>query len=200
MKTLFEYIEANQKDYRIRIKFAFEPSKDQMAALERHLKKYDVKEVSDVARLMLQSQPTDFPEHKGWEIYLVDAVTGLPLSYDSVHEEICELLGCSAGDIKVRNPDAPREEELDQKEDTKPEEYLPRLTDGKYSEVEKTKTKPVFGDDFNAAFLKDLATKKRKQEFAKKSEVKPSKSVKADKSFSPINGKNKLPDPMNLGK
>jgi len=199
MKTLLEYIEANQKDYKIRLKFAFEPSKDQMATLERHLKKYDVKDVSNVARLMLQSQPTDFPDYKGYEIYLVDAVTALPVSYDSLKQEICDLLCVDPSQIKVRNPDAPREEEVDQ-EEAKEEEYVPRLTDEKYSEIEQTKTKPAFGDDFNASFLKDLAGQKRKQEFAKRPDVKPSKPLKAEKSLSPISGRNTIPDPMKIGK
>jgi hypothetical protein len=199
MKTLLEYIEANQKDYKIRIKLAFEPSKDQMATLERHLKKYDVKDVSDVARLMLQSQPTDFPDYKGFEIYLIDAVTALPVSYETIKQELCELLSVDASLVRVRNPDVPREDEVDQQEESE-EEYIARLTDEKYSEVEKTKTKPAFGDDFNASFLKDLAGQKRKQEFAKKSDVKPSKPLKQEKSLSPISGRNTIPDPMKIGR
>lgn len=109
------------------------------------------------------------------------------------------MLCVDASLVRVRNPDVPREEEVDQEEESE-EEYIARLTDEKYSEVEQPKTKPAFGDDFNASFLKDLAGQRRKQEFAKKSEVKPSKPQKQEKSLSPISGRNTIPDPMKLGR
>ena len=199
-KTLLEYVQTNEKEYAVRIKTTFEPDNDTLNRIERHLKKYDVVDVKKPERIMLQANPIDFPENHGWEIYVTDAITRLPVSYDVLHEELVKLLCIHASQIKVRNPEAPREEEAEtQDEEQKEQEYHVRLTDPKYSEVEKD-TKQYFGDAFNADFLKGLQTKERKQVFAKKSEIKASKPLKAEKSFSPISGRNARPDRNQLGK
>lgn len=200
-KTLLEFVQDNEKDYPIRIKTTFELDSDALDRVERHLKKYDVIEVSKPERIMLQANPIDFPENHGWEIYITDAVTRLPVSYDVLQAELVKLLCVHASQIKVRNPNAPREEEAEaQEEKAKEEEYHVRLTDPKYAEVEKDK-KQYFGDDFNAEFLKGLQTKERKPVFAKKpTDVKPSKPLKSEKSLSPISGRNQRPDRNQLGR
>jgi hypothetical protein len=199
-KTLLEYVQTNEKEYRVRIKTTFELDNDTLDRIERHLKKYDVIEVSKPERIMLQANPIDFPENHGWEIYVTDAVTRLPVSYDVLQEELVKLLCVHGSQLKVRNPEAPREEEAEQQDvEQKEEEYHVRLTDPKYSELQQDK-KQYFGDAFNAEFLKGLQTKERKTVFAKKTEIKPSKPLKAEKSFSPISGRNTRPDRNQLGK
>jgi hypothetical protein len=199
-KTLLEYVQTNEKEYPVRIKTTFDLDSDTLDRIERHLKKYDVLEVGKPERIMLQANPIDFPENQGWEIYVTDAVTRLPVSYDVLQAELVALLCIHPSQIKVRNPNAPREEEAeDQEEGKKEEEYKVRLTDPKYTEVEQDK-KEYFGDDFNADFLKGLQSKERKTVFAKRSDVKPSKALKAEKSFSPISGRNTRPDRNNLGR
>lgn len=199
-KTLLEYVQNNEKEYPVRIKTTFELDSDTLDRIERHLKKYDVVAVSKPERVMLQANPIDFPENQGWEIYITDAVTRLPVSYDILQAELVNMLCVHASQIKVRNPEAPREEEAEaQEEPKKEEEYHVRLTDPKYAEIEQDKKK-YFGDDFNAEFLKGLQTKERKPVFAKRPDVKPSKPLKSEKSLSPISGRNQRPDRNQLGK
>ena len=129
-KTLLEYVQTNEKEYAVRIKTTFEPDNDTLNRIERHLKKYDVVDVKKPERIMLQANPIDFPENHGWEIYVTDATTRLPVSYDVLHEELVKLLCIHASQIKVRNPEAPREEEAEtQDEEQKEQEYHVRLTD-----------------------------------------------------------------------
>lgn len=201
MKTLLEYVQTNEKEYPIRIKTTFELDNDALDRIERHLKKYDVLEVKKPERIMLQANPLDFPENHGWEIYVTDAVTRLPVSYDMLQAELVKLLCVHESQIKVRNPNAPREEEAEKLDvEQKDEEYHVRLTDPKYTELEKD-NKEYFGDAFNADFLKGLQSKERKTVYAKKpNDVKPSKPVKAEKSYSPISGRNHRPDRNNLGR
>ncbi len=198
-KTLLEYVQNNEKEYPVRIKTTFELDDETLDRIERHLKKYDVIEVKKPERVMLQANPIDFPENHGWEIYITDAVTRLPVSYDVLQAELVTALCVHASQIKVRNPNAPREEEAQEQEEPKKEEYHVRLTDPKYAELEKDK-KQYFGDDFNAEFLKGLQTKERKPVFAKRPDVKPSKPLKSEKSLSPISGRNQRPDRNNLGR
>lgn len=198
-KTLLEYVQNNEKEYPVRIKTTFELDSDTLDRIERHLKKYDVVAVNKPERVMLQANPIDFPENQGWEIYITDAVTRLPVSYDVLHAELVKLLCVHGSQIKVRNPNAPREEDAEEQEEQKQEEYHVRLTDPKYAEVEQDK-KQYFGDDFNAEFLKGLQTKERKPVFAKRPDVKPSKPLKSEKSLSPISGRNQRPDRNQLGK
>jgi hypothetical protein len=115
--------------------------------------------------------------------------------------ELVRLLCVHESQIKVRNPNAPREEEAEKLDvEQKDEEYHVRLTDPKYTELVQDK-KEYFGDAFNADFLKGLQSKERKTVFAKKpSDIKPSKPLKAEKSYSPISGRNQRPDRNNLGR
>ena len=122
-KTLLEFVQDNEKDYPIRIKTTFELDSDALDRVERHLKKYDVIEVSKPERIMLQANPIDFPENHGWEIYITDAVTRLPVSYDVLQAELVKLLCVHASQIKVRNPNAPREEEAEAQEEKAKEEF-----------------------------------------------------------------------------
>ena len=200
-KNLIEYIEQNQKDAEVRIKFAFEPEKEQLDKLERHLKKYDAQKVSAPQRVMLQSAPLDFPDFKGYEIYVVDASCSLPVSSFSLQQELCKILCTQESMIRVRVAGEPSEVEQEAMEaDAKDKtEYKARLEDAKYSEVKQEKQK-IYGNKPTADFIKDIRKHTRKYEFAKKTEIKPAQLPTEDGKTSPINGRNAIPDPMNIGK
>jgi len=86
--------------------------------------------------------------------------------------------------------------EADAKDKT---EYKARLEDAKYSEVKQEKQK-IYGNKPTADFIKDIRKHTRKYEFAKKTEIKPAQLPTEDGKTSPINGRNAIPDPMNIGK
>jgi ASC-1-like (ASCH) protein len=200
-KTLLEYIEQNKKEVEVRIKFAFEPEKEQLDKLERHLTKYDAQRVSAPQKTMLQSTPIDFPDLKGYEIYIIDAMCGLPVSSFALQTEICKILGISESQIRVRvagEPSEVEQEALEAAEDDK-KEYKARLEDPKYSEVKQEK-QTVYGNKPTADFIKEIRKQTRKMTFAKKTEIKPSPMPTEDGKTSPISGRNTIPDPMKIGK
>lgn len=200
-KTLIEYIEQNQKDIEVRIKFAFEPTKEQLDKLDRHLKKYDAQSVSSPDRIMLQTAPPDFPEFTGYEIYVIDAKVALPVSSFILQTEICKILPAQESLVRVRVAGEPSEVEQEANEEAAKDktEYKARLTDPKYSEVKQEKQK-VYGQKPLSDFIKDIRKNTRKQDFAAKSEIKASELPTEDGRVSPISGRNARPDPMDRNK
>ena len=200
-KNLLEYIEQNQKDAEVRIKFAFEPNKEQLDNLERHLKKYDAQKVSAPQRVMLQSAPLDFPDFKGYEIYVIDVACALPVSSFALQQELCKILSIQESMIRVRVVGEPSEvEQAAMAEEAKDKtEYKARLEDAAYSEFKQEKQK-IYGNRPTADFIKEIRKHTRKYEYAKKTEIKASPSPTEDGKTSPISGRNAIPDPMNIGK
>jgi len=204
-KTLLEYIENNKKETVVRIKFAFEPESEQLDKLERHLKKYDVLQVSAPQRVMLQSTPLDFPDFKGIELYFVDFECELPVSSFMLQQEICKLLNTNPTLIKVRVENEPSEieqETLEQEAEKAADEEKPeaKLLDPEYKqELPKTPVKQnLYGNKPTADFIKDIRKNTKEMLFAKHSEVAASLPLEDVAATSPISGTNKIPDPFKM--
>jgi len=196
-KTLYEYIEQNQKNIEVRIKMAFEPSTEQLDKIDRHLQKYDAQSVSKPDRIMLQSAPIDFPEFTGYEIYVIDAVCALPVSSFMLQSELCKILSVQENLVRVRVAGEPSEVEQEAAEEAAKDktEYKARLTDPKYSELKQEK-QTAYGTKALGDFIKDIRKNTRKQEFAAKTEIKASPLPTEDGKTSPISGRNARPELM----
>ena len=113
MPTLLEYINQLQREHRYRVKMAFQPTDRQLESLERHMKKYDALEVGRAEKLMLQSQPMDFPKLAGHEIVIVDVVTRLPVSPPVLEVELSNMLSVAKGALKVFGRNEPVEQQME---------------------------------------------------------------------------------------
>lgn len=195
MASLLEYFNHLSKDHEYRIKMAFEPSDDQVDALETHMKKYDVQKAGKVERLMLQSAPTDFADRKGYEIYIIEVTTKLPASLQQLTAELAEVLKVSEADIRVRSKTDVEEEEAEWQEEREDEEYKV-LTGSDYSKDElcHDPKQKLFGDDYNSQFIKELLklAKERKVKMAGKADISADKGPQIGQKIaatSPISGK-----------
>ena len=195
MNSLKEFIYKSQPEYKYRVKTTVELTPEVMDHLEKHLVKYDVKQVSKPSKLMLQSNNADFPNDRGVEIYYVDIKLGLPASDRSLATELAEAIGSMESAVVVRGTDSPIDKDQADMEDRKTSEYKVKMGTV-YSKEETPAKEPVFGDEYNSNFMKALgkAQKERanKFTFADKS-VPKGQAGKVDaltstKSLSPISG------------
>lgn len=172
MSNFREFIYNSQLEYEYRVKMTANPVEHLMDKMETHLVKYDVKKVASPVKLMLQSQNADFPNNRGVEIWHVDIVLGLPVSPRILAVELGQVLGTVDGQIVVRAPNEPGGQ--------------PPASD------KETDNIPLFGDEYNSMFMKELAKAQKdrifKYEFAAK--VPEAEKVLPDSpsSPSPISG------------
>ncbi len=166
MKSFTEYLTESKNTYTFRIKLAKELSGDDLSRIENHLAKYDVQKVSAPTKLMLQSTPYDFPQLRGYEIFVVEFETNLPASAYQIQTEIQALLGISDGFMKVRSDKEPLEqrEQALSNEKSDDEEVSSLLSDSTYSEADEINAEEFFGDKYNTSFVQELLKLKKEQE------------------------------------
>lgn len=195
MTSLREYIYNNQPEYQYRIKTTIELVPELMDKLERHLVKYDVKQVSKPSKLMLQSHNPDFPNDRGVEIYYTDVTLGLPAVERALSNELAECMGSMESSVVVRGANSPIERDQKEAEDRTGKEYKVKMgTD--YGKDEAPAKEPLFGDEYNSNFIKSLAKaqKDRVNKFTFAAKDTPAgqsgktNPLKGEKSLSPISG------------
>ena len=195
MKSLKEFIYNSQPEYQYRVKTTIELVPETMDRLEKHLVKYDVKQVSKPNKLMLQSQNADFPNSRGVEIYYTDITLGLPASDRTLASELAIAIGTAESAVVVRGSNNPLDKDLKDLEDRKNGDYKVKLGSD-YSKNEVPDVGPLFGDEYNSNFIKALAKaqKERATKFSyaakeiEKGQSGKTNPVKATKSLSPISG------------
>lgn len=88
MKAFKDILLESEQEFPVRIK-TIVPITDKMYAdMERFLKKYRPIELSDVKKTIHQANPMDFGDLAGSEVYIVDAVFGLPVSSYVLQQEL----------------------------------------------------------------------------------------------------------------
>lgn len=176
MATLREYIEQMQQKHEIRIKFACEVTDEMMDKIERHLTKYDAEKISSPSKTILQARPLDFPNLDMGEIYIIDFTANLPVSAETLHQELARILHVSEGEVVVRGVNDAREvEQEEEKLQKEPKQVEAKLgTDYSKDEASEVKAQDLYGDKFNNSLLKEL----KKISDAKKKEIKTPKIAK----------------------
>ena len=164
MKSFKQYLQESKQSYKFRLKMCCEPTTEMMDRIEGHLGKYDVESVSAPKKLMLQSAPYDFPQHRGYEIHVVEFTTARPASAYQIGTEVQNLLGLSDGIMKVRSEHEPLEQQEQASLDAKDAEYKTRLDDENYSEAEKIDGADYYGDKYNTKFVQELLALRNQKE------------------------------------
>ena len=164
MKSFKKYLQESKQSYKFRMKSCCEITTEMMDKIEGHLGKYDVESVSAPKKLMLQSAPYDFPQHRGYEIHVVEITTGRPASAYQLGIELQNLLGLSDGIMKVRGEHEPLEKQEQASLDADDKETPVLLADGEYKEAEKIDGADYYGDKYNTKFVQELLALRKQKE------------------------------------
>lgn len=158
MKPFTAYLNESKQSWKFYIKTIHELSDTQSDRIEKHLMKYDSTGLGAAKKSILQSRPKDFPNHRGYEVFMYEFTTNLPVSSYQVQNEIRNMLGLSDGVFKVRG-----EHEIDEDiQEDKDAESL--LADEDYSEADKVKGEDYYGEKYNTSFVKELLKLRKDKE------------------------------------
>jgi hypothetical protein len=157
MKSFVEYLIESSKTYEFRIKIAGEVTDDHIARLESRLEKFGLESISKPKRTPIQQHPSGFGESvQNTEVNIFDVVTNYPATpqqIDAMLQELCNLPGSH---VVVVNKNDPEEIAHEVAATTKEEEYKSILQ----NDYDAVKLGPIFGDEYNTIFLKDLESTK----------------------------------------
>lgn len=162
MKSFKQYLTESKQSYTFRLKLAKELSNEELDRIERHLVKYDVQKFSAPKKLMLQSAPYDFPQLRGYEIYVSEFTTAYPVSAYQLHTEIQNLIGLPDGLMKVHSDQEPLEKQEMAGESA--DEAASLLADPDYKEAEKVNADDYYGDKYNTKFVQELLKLRKDKE------------------------------------
>ena len=193
MKTLLEYLEMQQKEYKFRLKFAVPVTSEMHDKLEAALGKFEVKKVSNPKKTIIQGRQLDFPDAGPGESYIVDIVCEYPATREAIRDTVARALQITMNQLVVRTEDEPLETDRTVSEPSG-EALLTK-------EYEKTKAPDVHS---NKALEKAHDEHESKEfEYAAKSETKadPGPEFESPKTLSPVGStKVKKPEPKSAAR
>lgn len=146
MNKLQQILTDNKPVYEYRVKFAFEPSTEQLSKVtQRLVDRYDAFEVGALKKTIFMEKPLDFYELDCGEIWMFDFKCNRGVQSNVLMYEIGNLLSVTEALIRVRSKDEPRQIEMTISED-----------DVDFDEIR------VIGKDFgDAVDSKDLSGQER---------------------------------------
>lgn len=156
MKSFIDYLSESKKSWKFKVKTIHELTDEQSDRIEKHLMKYDSKGLGAVKKTILQSTLRDFPSHKGYEVYMYEFETNLPVSGFQVKNEIQNMLGLQDGVFKIKGEHEPEDDMLEESSEYDMEKNDSKLNDSDYSEADKVKTDDYYGDKYNTSFVQEL--------------------------------------------
>jgi hypothetical protein len=157
MKSYTQYLAESKKTWKFCIKTIHQLTDDQCDRIEKHLIKYDSTGLGAEKKTILQSTPRDFPQHRGYEVYMYEFETNLIATGNQIANEINSLYGLSANVLKVKSEHEPDEDVVEEKNDS-------LLADPDYKEAEDVNSDEHHGDKYNTSFLEELAKLRKEKE------------------------------------
>jgi len=113
MKSFKHYLLESNREYHYRIKTVVEMNDDRLDRVERLLQKYNLMDISNPKKTLMQRHPLDFQDLDHAEVWIVDVVTGLPVSAYILQQEIRTVLEISETFVIVRTDNDPLEVETE---------------------------------------------------------------------------------------
>ena len=153
MKNLMDFLMQNKDIHEYRLKFAFEPSADQLDCLKKKLSKYDLIDFGPVQKTIFQTKPLDFYHLDCGEIYMIDVQLERPTTQDLLAKDVSALMKVSESLVVVRDKNEPLEIEHSKDLDLD-EEYESILMDPDYKEAESIDPKELCGDEYTDEMVK----------------------------------------------
>ena len=194
MKTLLEYLEMQQKEYKFRLKFAVPVTSEMQDKLEAALGKFEVKKVGNPKKTIIQGRQLDFPDYGPGETYIVDVVCEYPATREVIRGTVANALRVSPGAVVVRTDEEPLEQDRQTESEPSGEALLTK-------EYEKTKAPDVHSNKALEKAHKEHTS--QEFEYAAKSDVKadPGPEFSSDKALSPVGStKVKKPEPKSAAR
>jgi|TARA_B110000459_G_C16619763_1_gene500924 hypothetical protein len=160
-KTFTTYLNESKKSWKFSIKTIHDLTNDQCDRIEKHLGKYDSKGLGAAKKTILQSAPRDFPNHKGYEVFIHEFECDRIASGWQVQNDIRNMLGLADGVLKVIG-----EHEPDDLIPPMSQRVESVLAQSEYSKDEKAglKAEDYYGDKYNSSFIKELMKVKKEKE------------------------------------
>jgi len=159
--------ESESSTYGFRVKTVVEPNEARMEALERLLRRYDLREIVGPLRTILQAMPMDFREVGTAEVYIIDVVLGIPASAYILQQELVAtwlipekyvVVRSVSDNLELQDRDYDLKQELRHEMIDKEMMPGPHLsTDPAYPEAELYTDVP-YGNDYNNDFLTFVAS------------------------------------------
>lgn len=160
-----KYLAESTKNYQYVIKFAINPSADQMSIIETWLKRFDVKDFSPVS--IVENDTKDFINVPNRTVYAAKFTLGTPVSQYILLQDLKTAANISEDLMVVRSSNEPvemyAEEDVWSKTENakaKADGKVPaaRLsTDRLYNNAEQPPANPLFGNEYNKKLLSYLA-------------------------------------------
>lgn len=152
MKSLKQYLAESDKTYEFRLRSLHEISDEHMDRIESHMKKYNMESVGAPNKTIIH-KPRGFGDVGAREVFMYDFKTKLPVTPNSLHEEIAGIVGCSLGMMIVNNMNEANE--LWEVEEESDDEATSLLADADYKEAVTIVSDDYTGDAYNAKMVKD---------------------------------------------
>jgi hypothetical protein len=147
-KTLLEYIQDLEKHYEFRIKMLFEPSKEGLDSLEKHLEKYEIIKCSHLQKSMFLKHAIGWTEPVNQEIWFVDVELSLPVTPQQLQHEIATLFEVNINQVAVLTDE--QLEMTDAMTDTQADPTSLNDSDFDYDHTE------LYGDEYNKKMIADI--------------------------------------------
>lgn len=167
-KTYLDHLVESDREYHYRIKSVEAIDDEKMVKIENILAKYELRDITAPEKTIIQDHPLDFHDIQNAEVWIVDAVTGVPVSGYILQQELRANLKIPEKFIVVRTDNDPLELETarinaDKKmRQDATEKGLTRHslldTDEVYPEdKDSLPAEDLYGDEHNSEFLKTLS-------------------------------------------
>jgi hypothetical protein len=157
-KTLSDYLLMVQKEYTYKIKIAHAMDDKDFERMERPLVKYDVYDVKSMTKTPIQKNPLDFPNVSASEVYIIEIVSLLPISTETLRWELSKSMHFHMDYIHVRNENSPYNEYEEKMLKFQEETYMPKMDDPFYK-TDMTGDNTLYGDKYNEKMVKELTDK-----------------------------------------
>lgn len=157
MNKLQQMLTELKPTHSYRIKFAFEPSKEELSRITTRLNdKYDATHIGALVKTIFHVNPIDFPNMDCGEIWYFDFECTRGIQSDVLLYEIGSMLKVSEAFIKVRNNNDPYQEQIADTEDDDLvlDDYEPLLLDPDMTEVPDYDASEVVGQGRIDAIMK----------------------------------------------
>jgi len=169
MKSFKDYLVESERKYDFRIKIA-SANIDEHAVdrLEQFLSKYDLIEMSNPKKTIIQENPLDFYELTNVDVTIIDILTRLPVSSYVLQQDIKALLSLPDRYVVVRSSDDPIENQTNrladinainqtaEKDGLQPASLLSTQSSSDENEMSVNGAK-LYGNEYNFNLLKYLA-------------------------------------------
>lgn len=178
MKSFKEYLSESKKVYEFKIKIAGDCPKDCSSKIKSALSQFSCSSCSGGKSTPIQESHADFPELRNTSITTFEVATTYPATSNQIRDAVANSLQKTLSEIRVRNPQEERENEINHQHHNKTGESLLE------KDYEDSNNQELVGEKKISSFLKELSkTHKEPEQYTGVNDaLTPTKAPKAKKA------------------